>query len=48
LILLRISQDKEDSLIKAFSKLLKEINKRDLKGKLIILYENKFEISELE
>ena len=47
-IWLKIPQDREDSLIESFSKLLKEINSKDFKGKLIILYEDKFEISELE
>ncbi|MEK6859544.1 MAG: DUF5615 family PIN-like protein [Nanoarchaeota archaeon] len=47
IIFLKVPQDNEDLLISSFSKLLKEIKPEDFKGKLITIYENKFEISEL-
>jgi len=47
IILLRIPQDKPESLISSFSRLLKETNSEDFKGKLIILFEDKFETSPL-
>ena len=47
IIWLRIPQDKPESLLSAFSKLLKETKPEDFEGKLITLYEDKFEISEL-
>ena len=46
-VFLRIPQDKPELLITEFSKLLKEIKPEDFKGKLITLYEDRFEISEL-
>ena len=47
IILLRILQDKPESLIEQFSKLIKEVKPEDFEGKFIILYEDKFEISSL-
>ncbi len=45
IIWLRIPQDKPEALINAFSLLLKEkTSSEDFEGKLIILYEDKFEI----
>lgn len=41
---LKIPQDKLESLLKAFSKLLKETKPEDFEGKLIILKEEEFEI----
>ncbi|MFH1889736.1 MAG: DUF5615 family PIN-like protein [Nanoarchaeota archaeon] len=47
LVWLRTPQDKPESLISSFSKLLKETNSEYFKGKLIIISEDKFEISPL-
>ena len=45
---LRISQDKPELLITAFSKLLKEKSSiEDFEGNLITLYEDRFEVSKL-
>lgn len=45
IVWLRIPQDKPESLISAFSKLLKEINPKDFEGNLITLQENSFDIT---
>ena len=45
---LRIPQRKIESSKQSFSKLLKEVKPEEFKGKFIALYEDKFEISELE
>jgi len=47
LIWLRIPQRKIESLKHLFSKLLKETKPEEFKGKLIMLYEDKFESSKL-
>lgn len=48
-IWLRIPQDKPQLLIDSFSRLLKQKSRpEDFKGKLITIYKNKFEVSELE
>ena len=47
IVWLKIPQDKPEELLSSFSKLLKEIKPEDFKGKLIILSEDKFEISPL-
>ena len=44
---LKIPQRKIESLIKSFSKLLKETKPEDFEGNLIKLYEERFEISSL-
>lgn len=44
---LRIPQDKPESLIPAFSRLLKETKPADFEGKLFILYEDRIEVSKL-
>jgi predicted nuclease of predicted toxin-antitoxin system len=44
LIWLRIPQRKIESLKNSFSKLLNEINPEDFKGKLITLFEDRFDI----
>src|SRR3989344_4020403 len=41
---LKIPQNKPESLFESFSKLLKEIKSEEFKGKLIKLYEDRFEI----
>ena len=43
-VLLKLPQDKPESLLDTFSKLLKEIKPEDFEGKLIILKEGKFEV----
>ena len=45
IVWLRIPQDKPESLILSFSKLLNEIKPEDFKGNLITLYEDRFEVS---
>ncbi|PIN91364.1 hypothetical protein COU57_00970 [Candidatus Pacearchaeota archaeon CG10_big_fil_rev_8_21_14_0_10_32_14] len=47
-IWLRVPQRSIDVLIKEFSNLLKKIQLDEIKGKLIILQENKFEINSLK
>ena len=47
IVWLRISQSKPETLLKEFSKLLKEIKPEEFKGKLITLYEDRFEVSKL-
>src|SRR3989338_8789507 len=44
---LRIPQDKEESLIHSFSRLLKETPSSEFEGKLFILYEDRIEVSKL-
>ena len=46
-IWLRVPQEKPEELLSSFSKLLKETKPKDFEGKLIMLYEDKFESSEL-
>ena len=47
IVLLRIPQDKPESLLKSFSKLLKEIKPENFEGNLITLYEDRSETSPL-
>lgn len=47
IVWLRIPQNKPKSLMIAFSKLLKEIKLENFEGKLIILYEDRFETLEI-
>jgi len=44
---LRIPQDKPESLLREFSKLLKETKPEDFEGKIIILYEDRFIVKSL-
>lgn len=48
IVWLRTPQDKPEVLLREFSKLVKENSSENFEGKFIILYENKFKISELE
>ncbi|MDO8460703.1 MAG: DUF5615 family PIN-like protein [Nanoarchaeota archaeon] len=47
LVWIRVSQNNEELLIDSFSKLLRELDSKDFKGKLIVLYEEKFEVTQL-
>src|SRR3989344_5888792 len=44
---IKVSQNNEELLINPFSKLLKELDSKDFKGKLVILYDGRFEVSPL-
>ena len=44
---IKVSQNNEELLINSFSKLLKELDSKDFKGKLVILYDGRFEVSPL-
>jgi len=44
IVWLRIRQEKLESLLRAFSRLLKEIKSEDFEGNLVILNEERFEI----
>jgi len=44
---LRIQQDKPESLLSSFSKLLKETKSEDFEGNFITLYEDKFTLEPL-
>jgi len=48
IVWLRISQDKPESLLREFSKLINKNSFKNFEGKFITLYEDRFEISELE
>ena len=47
IVWLRIPQRKIESLKQSFSKLLKETKPEEFKGKFIVLYEDRFEVSNL-
>ena len=47
IVWLRIPQDKPESLLSSFSKLLKETKSEDFDGKFITLYEDKFTVEPL-
>ena len=47
IIWLRIQQDKPESLLSSFSKLLKETKSEDFEGNFITLYENRFTVEQL-